>query len=187
MSQPVTPAVVTTHTAVATEAKSGLPQFEFGVWPGQIFWLLVTFALVYTVLARVLLPRVRGTLVSRDARIDADMAAAKDLREEAYAQHRPPHAQMAAARAAAQKTAADAKIRGQAEAAKRTAALETDLNGRLAIAESAITQARDTAMGQVRGVASDAAAAITERLTGRAVTPSELEAGLAAATPAARA
>ena len=42
-----------------------MPQFDFGYWPGQIFWLLITFGVLYTLLTTWLLPRVRGTLDAR--------------------------------------------------------------------------------------------------------------------------
>ena len=39
-----------THAADA--ASGGLPQFAFETWTSQIFWLVVTFAVLYFVLAK---------------------------------------------------------------------------------------------------------------------------------------
>ena len=179
-------ASTTTETTAPAEPahKGGLPQFDFAFWPGQIVWLLITFVVLYVVLARVLLPRVRTTLVDRDAKITGDMDAARRLRDEADAQARATHADLAEARARAQKTAADAKARSQAEAAARQGELETQLDAKLAAAESRIRQSREAAMAQVRGVAADTAATIAERLTGRAPAPGEVDAALNAVSPA---
>lgn len=169
----------TTTSTVEAAPKGGLPQFDFAYWPGQIVWLLITFAVVYAVLSRSLLPKVRGGVDERNAKIDGDLAEARRLRDEAEAQAAASRADMAEARAQAQRTAAEAKGRGQAESARRNAALEAELNTRLHEAEARIGAARDQAMGQVRGVAAETAAAITARLTGAAATPEEIDAAFA--------
>lgn len=151
-----------------------MPQFDFGYWPGQIVWLLITFAVLYTVLATILLPRIRTTLETREGRIYGDMEEARRLRDQAEAESQAAEAEMADARARAQRTAAEAKARSAAEAASRQAALEAELSQKLAEAEGRIRSARDEAMGQVRGIAADTAAAIAEKLTGQAASPGEV-------------
>ena len=45
-------------------ASSGLPQFDFAWWPGQIVWFLVLFAIVFLLMRLVFVPRgwLLGTL-----------------------------------------------------------------------------------------------------------------------------
>ena len=168
----------TTSTGAPEAHGSGLPQFELGVWPGQIVWLLLTFLVVYLVLSRTLLPRMRGALEERDGRIESDLETARKLRAEAEAQGRAAQADMAEARARAQKTAADAKARAQTESTARQGALEAELNVKLEAAEGRIRESRTAAMTQVRGVAAETAALIAERLTGQAPAPGEVDAAL---------
>ena len=54
----------------------------------------------------------------------------------------------------------------QAEADRNRKSLEEQLSGRLAEAEKAIAATKSAAMVNVRGIATDAAAAIVMRLTG---------------------
>jgi F-type H+-transporting ATPase subunit b len=152
-----------------------MPQFEFANWPGQIFWLLVTFAVLYGVLSRVFIPRVRHAIDTRRDQIAGDMAEARRLRDEAQAQAEIADAQMAEGRLRAQHLASDAKAKSAAESANRQAALETELSGKLEEAETRIRASRDQAMSQVRGIASETGAAITEKLSGKAVDARELE------------
>lgn len=63
--------------------------------------------------------------------------------------------------------AKSAKLNAEQDAAK--AKLEESLNAKLASAEQTIASTRASAMSNVRGIASDTASAIVERLTG--VTP----------------
>jgi F-type H+-transporting ATPase subunit b len=155
-----------------------MPQFEFATWPGQIFWLLVTFAVLYGVLSRVFIPRVRHAIDTRRDQIANDMAEARRLRDEAEAQAEIADAQMAEGRLRAQHLAADAKAKSAAESANRQAALETELSGKLEEAETRIRASRDQAMSQVRGIAADTGSAITEKLSGKAVVAGELDRAL---------
>jgi F-type H+-transporting ATPase subunit b len=153
-----------------------MPQFDFATWPGQIFWLLITFALVYFVLSRTFIPRLRYGIDSRRERIGEDMAEARRMRDEADAQAEIARAQMAEARAVAQRTSSEAKAKAAHEAAERQRALQTDLDARLGQAEGRIRAARDQAMGQVRGIAVETAAAIAEKLSGQPVPTATVEA-----------
>ena len=170
------------QTSTTAPAESGgLPQFRFEYWGGQIVWLLVLFALLYTLLARVFIPRLRRVKDQREQAITGAVEEARRVRAEADAQAAAAHADMSEARAKAQAAAADAKARANHEAGERQRAQETELNARLAEAELRIRASRDAAMGSVREVAADTAAAIVERLTGLAAQPQEVEAALASA------
>ena len=56
--------------------------------------------------------------------------------------------------------------------------LEADLAKRMADAETSIAATKAQAMGNVRGIAIDTAAAIVERLTGKAPAPQAVEAAI---------
>jgi F-type H+-transporting ATPase subunit b len=143
-----------------------MPQFDFGYWPGQIFWLLVTFGVLYVVLSRVLLPRVRGTLNAREDRIAGDLKEARRLRDVAEADARAAEAELNEARARAHRTAADARAKAATEASLSQSKLEADLSARLAKAEVRIREARDEAMSHVTAIADDTAKAIVSKLIG---------------------
>ena len=171
-------------TVESTEAahgqeSGGLPQLQFQHWGGQIVWLVLIFAVLYVVLSKALLPRVSGAIETRGAKIAGDIADARRLKDEAEVQARAAAAEVAEARAKAQKTAADAKAKASAEAAERQAKEEAVLAEKLAAAEASIQAARDTAMSQVRVVAQDAAGAIVAKLTGKAASAAEQKSALA--------
>ena len=67
-------------------AAGGLPQFDPAQWPGQIVWVLVVFAILYILFARVFVPRLGGAIAEREARIAADIAEARRLKAEAETQ-----------------------------------------------------------------------------------------------------
>ncbi len=146
----------------------GFPPFsqlgEFGA--SQVFWLIVTFAVLYFAVANVFLPKIRKAVEDRDGAIKKDVAEAAALSVKADESVKQFEAQIAAARANARDTASKAKAEADAKTSAATAAKEAELNSRLAAAEARISETRTKAMTNVSAVAEDAAAAIAERLTG---------------------
>lgn len=162
-------------------AQAGLPQFQFEHWGGQIVWLLLVFALLYVLMSRVFVPRMRKVLDTRAQTIADAVEQARRAQDEAKAQAEAGRAEVAEARAAAQRAGAEAKARANAEAASRQAVEDERLNAKLAEAETRIRAARDKAMTSVGSIASDTAKAMIEKLTGVKATAADTTA-LAAAT-----
>jgi F-type H+-transporting ATPase subunit b len=172
----------TTHAA--TEAPSGahedvgFPPFETETFGGQLLWLAITFVVLYTLMSRLVLPRLTGIIENRRAMIAKDLddaAAMKTRAEEAGTAYDKA---LAEAKGRAQALAQETRAKLSAESDAQRKALEADLNARLAESEATITARKAEAMGHVRGIARDTASAIIERLTGRAPAPQSVEAAL---------
>ncbi|MBR0679636.1 F0F1 ATP synthase subunit B' [Roseomonas eburnea] len=152
----------------------GMPQLAFGhptqgrLLIGQVVWqLLIFIALVY-LMAKVALPRVGAVIEERHNRIAADLEAAQAAKAEADAAMAAHRASTEAARAEARSAVAGAVQAAQADADAKSAAVNARLNAQIAEAEARIDAARSSAMGALRGVATDAAEALVTRLVGRA-------------------
>lgn len=177
------PSVAVADTHASTEAAhgeggGGLPQFEFQHWFGQIVWLIILFALLYWLMARVFVPRLRGVIDQRAATISDAVSAARQVQAEAAGQAEAAKAEVEAARASSRSMAAAAKARVTEQANARAAEEEAVVNARIAEAETAIGKTRDAAMTNVSSIASDTAAAIVDRLTGKAPTAAEAAAAV---------
>ncbi|MGZ9114588.1 MAG: F0F1 ATP synthase subunit B family protein [Brevundimonas sp.] len=173
-------AVADTHASTQAahgEGGGGLPQFEFQHWFGQIVYLILLFALLYWLMAKVFIPRLRGVIDQRAATISEAVSAARQVQAEAAGQAEAAKAEVEAARASSRSMAAAAKARVTEQTNARAADEEAVVNARIAEAETAIGKTRDAAMTNVSSIASDTAAAIVERLTGKA--PSAAEAAAA--------
>ena len=169
--------VATAAPGAEAHASAGLPQFDFSYWPGQIFWALLIFAVLYLVMSTMFLPRLRHAIHKRGSVISEALAEARALRDEAEAQAKAAQAEIAEARARAQKLAAEARARAKAEAAAREKDAEAHLTTRLAEADARIRASRDQAMTHVRAIAEETASAMVAKLTGE--TPDAGEVGRA--------
>jgi len=165
-----TPAT-TAHTEVPAEGHGQFPPFRKDTIASQLFWFVITFALLYLLVAKVALPRVGGIIDARRGRIAGDLASANRLKEEADAAIEAYEKALAEARGRAQLIANQMHERLNAEAEATRKRLEERLNAQLEAAERTIAATKTSAMANVRVIAIDAASAIVAQLTG--ASPSE--------------
>jgi F-type H+-transporting ATPase subunit b len=170
-------AVPTTHSE-APAGSGGFPPFQTQNFPSQLFWLVLTFVLLYALMAKVALPRIGAILAQRSRHIADDIAAAQRFKEQSDAAHAAYEKALADARARAQAIASAMREERATAAAETNKRLEAQLHERLAAAEQSIAATRAAAMGNVGTIAADTAAAIVERLIGRAPAEHEVAAAV---------
>ena len=146
------------------ESAGGFPAFETQYWPSQIFWLIVTFAILYLVLSRMILPKISSTLERRGSTIASDLDEAASLNDKAREAEQALSVKLAEARARAHETAASARAEIEAEVAAETRKVDEQLAEQLAEAETKIAAMRTEAMTNVESIAAEAAEAMMARL-----------------------
>jgi F-type H+-transporting ATPase subunit b len=169
------------ETTAHTEAPAGhstFPPFQSEYFPSQLFWLVVSFVLLYALMARVALPRIGSIFNERGRLIGDDIKAADELKERANAAHAAYEKALADARARAQSIAGETRAQQAAETEAAQKRLEAELHQRLAAADQSIAATRNAAMGHVHTIAADTAAAIVERLIGKTPAAQEIAAAL---------
>jgi len=163
-------------------AEAAFPPFDPTYFASQLFWLAISFALLYFVLSRLILPRIGGAIEERKDKIADNLDAAAQMKAQADETVEAYEKELAEARTRAQSVAAEAKAEVDKEIAQATREADAELEVKLAQSETRIQAARDAALTEVRTIASDAAAAAAEHLGGLEVS----EADAAKAVDAAR-
>ncbi len=146
-----------------------MPQLDSATYASQLFWLVVTFAVLYFVMARQALPRISEVLEERQTRIASDLAKAEQLKLQAEGAMAAYEASLVSAREQAQALMVTAREDSAKAGAAQAAAHNAATAARIAEAEARIQAALRDAMGHIRAVAAEAAEAATERLIGAAV------------------
>jgi F-type H+-transporting ATPase subunit b len=161
---------VASFAAEQQEHAGGMPQLRFDnpLLVAQVVWLLAIFALLYVLMAGIALPRVAKVLEARRSRIDGDLEAARAAKDRADAAMDDHRTATARARAEAQAQVAAAVTRAQDELLTKTDAMNAKLAQQIEAAEAQIAAARDAAMGALRLVSADTAAAVVARIAGGA-------------------
>lgn len=163
-----------------------LDQFA-STYASQIFWLLVVFGLIYFVIGRFMLPKIEGTMDLRDRRIADDLAAAEGARARADEIEQAYRARTDENRAEALKVTQAAKDSAARASEARIAEADAAAEARLSDAEARLSAAKQAAMAEVEGVASEAARDMVARLSGVVVDPAEADAAVRRALEEGRA
>ena len=59
----------------------GMPQLNPEFWVSQVFWLIITFGILYVVLSKLILPKISANLELRKSQIQENIEAAEKQRE----------------------------------------------------------------------------------------------------------
>jgi F-type H+-transporting ATPase subunit b len=146
-----------------------MPQLDFSnaLTISQVVWMALIFGALYVLLSQWALPQVSSVLDERAARINSDLDTARIAKAEADTAVAELHAATRRASAEAQSAVATSIANAKAEAADKARVANERLDAQLAEAEQRIAVARHTAMGALRDVATETAATVVARLTGR--------------------
>ena len=160
-----------------------MPQFQFGenLIP-QLAWLAVFFSILYFGIVRATLPKLGRTITERENRVSGDLAAAESAKLAADASAEQHKAAIDAAHAAGRATILDAQTKSAAALAKHMAKTQADLQAKQAEADAALATRRSAALTEIDAAASDIAADIVQRLTGKRPAAAALTKAAKAAT-----
>ncbi|MDM7255066.1 MAG: F0F1 ATP synthase subunit B' [Paracoccus sp. (in: a-proteobacteria)] len=174
----VVPAADAAHGAVAVdaahgaahgaEAAVGMPQLDFSTFPNQIFWLLVTLALIYWVLSRIALPRIGGVIADRQGAITGDLMAAEEFKQKAKEAEAGYEKALADARGEANKIVAANRAEIQKELDAAIAHADAEIAARTAESEKKIGAIRASALEDARTVARDVTGELVSAMGGSA-------------------
>jgi F-type H+-transporting ATPase subunit b len=163
------------------EGKSGgLPQLNALDFAPQLFWLAVTFLLLYWIMAKIALPRIGEVIEERKDRIQRDLAAAERLKSETDKALQSYETALSDARTNASSIARQTRDQLNAEVDKERKSVEDQLAKKLAEAEASIGQTKTKALASVKDIAGETVAAIVSTLTNATASKDEIDRALSA-------
>lgn len=136
----------------------------------QLFWLILTFGLVYFVIGKGMLPKIEATVEARDNRISDDLSAAERARAAADETEEAYRAKTEVSRGEALKVTQAAKDAAARESEQRVKAADAETGEKVAAAEARIKAASDAAVSDIEAVAVEAAQDMVAKLSGVKVT-----------------
>lgn len=164
----------------ANAQNGGLPQLHSPDFAPQLFWLALTFVLLYWIMAKVALPRIGEVIEERQDRIRRDLAAAERLKSETETALQAYEKALADARANASSIASETRDALTAEVESERNAVENQLAKKLADAEAAIGATKAKALAGVKDIAGETVTAIVGALSNVTVSKDEVDSALAA-------
>lgn len=145
-----------------------MPQLDLSTFPSQVFWLFVTFAVLYALMAMLITPRIERIVTARQSRVDGDLARAGRLQAEAEATMAAYEKAIADARMQAQATVKATLDRLNQVASERQGQASAQIARRLEEAERRIAAEKNQALASLPQIAAEVAQSAIARLAGKA-------------------
>ncbi len=160
------------HGEGHAEASGGLPQFDVTTFPTQLFWLAITFVIMYAVFSSKILPDISGILENRRTHIDSDLETAERLRKEADGVQAAYEANLNNARNESKRLVADVHATMKARAEEQMNNLRHKAEHDMHSLEARIQNAKAQAMEQMTSIAAEVASEAAAKIVG---TPADLD------------
>ena len=142
-------------------------------YASQIFWLLLTFGIVFVVIGLGMVPKIQANVDQRDQSVTGDLAAAEAARAAADRAEEEWRTRENAIRADAQKVIAEARATAAKSTEKTLAEANERIGVKLSAEEARIAEASRAAMAEIEVVATEAAQTIVSRLSGTNVSEAD--------------
>lgn len=163
-----------------------MPQFDPTFYTTQLFWLFVTFALLYVLMSSLAMPKIGAVLEERQRKIDDNLDKAAQLKAEAETAIAAYEKALAESRAKAQdilRASGDAMAK---QADERQKQLGERLAQQVKAGEARINAAKDQALTHVREIAADVAKSAAAKLTGNRPDDTQVASAVASALEESR-
>lgn len=165
------PTMMTSAPVVAAEehhaeASGGLPQFDPTSWPSQIFWLALTFTVLYVIFSRIILPRMGGVIGARQAKIEGDMKEAEALSAQAELVKEQFEQGLKKAALEASETVRSADEASKAKLSSAIADFRSRYEAEISKTESRLEASSKVALESMNTIAAEIAAQAAEKIAG---------------------
>lgn len=141
-----------------------MPQLDPSYYPTQLFWLAITFGLLFVVLWKIALPRISHIRAIRQSRIETDLEKAKAVRIEAGEVLKTYESSLAKATEEAQEIHHKVVDELSAERTKRFDEVNQSIADRIQKAETAIFAEEKLAIKEINSLSSELVQVATQQL-----------------------
>jgi len=164
-------------TAYVHSAESGgMPQLNPEFWISQIFWLVLTFGLLYIFLSKLVLPKISDNLETRKSQILENIETAGKQKEESEKKIKEFEKIILESKLKAKSYFNDARQKLIEDINKKRAVLEEDINEEIKAAEEEIKKLKNSSDGKINKIAVETSSELIKELIGEEANNSSISA-----------
>ena len=161
--------------AFAAES-GGMPQLNPEFWISQIFWLTITFGILYVVLSKLILPKISANLEIRKSQIVENIEAAEKKREQSELNIEEYKKIVQNSKNEAKNYFKQAREKVLKDINVKKETLDKELDEEVDKAESEIKNFRDNAPEKIKRIAIETSADLLQELIGTETNSSSISA-----------
>ena len=161
--------------AFAAES-GGMPQLNPEFWISQIFWLTLTFGILYIVLSKLILPKISDNLESRKSQILENIEAAEKQRQNSEEKLKEYEEIVSKSKMEAKNIFNQAREKALKNINAKKDVLDKQIDDEISKAEQEIKSLRDGAPDKINKIAIDTSSELIQKLIGAEVNNSSISA-----------
>ena len=161
--------------AFAAES-GGMPQLNPKFWVSQIFWLVLTFGIMYLVLSKLILPKISNNLETRKSQILENIEAAEKQREDSETKLKEYDQIILKSKTEANNIFNQAREKAIKDINVKRDVLDKQIDDEISKAEEEIQALRDNAPDKINKIAIDTSSELLKKLIGAEVNNSSISA-----------
>ena len=154
----------------------GMPQLNPEFWVSQIFWLTLTFGILYIVLSKLILPKISANLESRKSQIQENIEAAEKQRENSETKLKEYDEIILKSKLEAKNIFKDAREKTLKDINLKRETLDKQIDEEIKKAEKEIEILRKGAPEKINKIAIETSSELVKRLIGAEVNNSSVSA-----------
>jgi len=161
--------------AFAAES-GGMPQLNPEFWISQIFWLTLTFGILYLVLSKLILPKISANLETRKSQILENIEAAEKQREDSEMKLKEYEEIISKSKLEAKTIFNQAREKALKDINAKKEVLEGQIDEEISKAEEEIKTLRNSAPDKINKIAIETSSELILKLIGAEVNNSSISA-----------
>ena len=154
----------------------GMPQLNPEFWISQIFWLTLTFGILYLVLSKLILPKISANLESRKSQILENIEAAEKQREDSETKLKEYEEIISKSRVDAKTIFNQAREKALKDINAKREVLDKQIDDEIIKAEQEIKILRENAPDKINKIAIETSSELVQKLIGAEINNSSISA-----------
>ena len=163
------------NTVFAAES-GGMPQLNPEFWISQIFWLIITFGILFIVLTKVILPKISDNLETRKSQILENIETADKQKEESQKKIDEYEKIILDSKLKAKSYFNEAREKILDDINKKRSVLEKDLDKEIGEVEKELSNLKNKSGEKINKIAAETSAELIKELIGEEVNSSSIAA-----------
>ena len=154
----------------------GMPQLNPEFWISQIFWLSITFGILYVVLSKLILPKISANLEIRKSQILENIEAAEKQRKDSESKLKEYDDIIFKSKLEAKNIFKDTREKVIKDINNKKETLENQINEEIKKAEKEIEVVKKSAPEKINRIAIEASSELVKKLIGAEINNSSISA-----------
>jgi F-type H+-transporting ATPase subunit b len=160
-------------------AEAGMPQLDPKYWASQAFWLIIVFTILYLLMSKIYIPKIKNNLEDRENKIKNDLEDAKKFKELSEKKQKEYEEVIDKAKKDVVKTLQESKKNLDKDVMSKKLLIEKEIEKEIEKAEKEILELKKNSINSINQISVELTSKIIEDISGDRLNESSIRAAVA--------